>query len=189
MKAGGKGDTSAANTIWTGRDTARFASPLVYQSKIYYFANGVANCIDATDGSSIFKGRLPAKTAKPPASSGARENPRSESQRPQQDRAGSSQTRPNPGGFGARGGFGGGRGGRGGFGGADYSSPVAGDGKVYYFKNDGTAYVINASDEFELLSTNQIAEGPETFRGTPALSDGQIVVRSNRYLYCIDANQ
>ena len=189
IKAGGKGDTSAANTIWTGRDTARFASPLVYKSKIYYFANGVANCIDATDGSSIFKGRLPARNMHPSAPGRPRENETPESQRPNQGNANSNPTRPNPAGFGSRGGFGSrtGRAARGGFGGADYSSPVAGDGKVYYFKNDGTAYVINASDEFELLATNQTAEGVETFRGTPALSDGQIVVRSNRYLYCIDA--
>ena len=181
-KAGGKGDTSAANTVWTGRDTARFASPLVYQNKIYYFANGVANCIDATDGSAIFKGRLPAKSRSSVQPAGSSENEKTD---PQRGNAGSSQARPNNGGFGSRGGFGGGfggRSGRGGFGGADYSSPVAGDGKIYYFKSDGTAYVINASDEFELLATNQTAEGAETFRGTPAISNGQIVVRSNRYL-------
>jgi len=170
VKAGGKGNTTSANTIWTGRDTARFASPLVYAGRIYYFANGVVNCISAKDGSSIFKGRLPAKSSN---LGGASNNNPSE----QRDR-------PSPSGLGGRGGFGA-RGGRGGFGNADYSSPVAADGKVYYVKSDGTTYVINASDKFELLATNQTTDSGETFYGTPALSDGQIILRSNRHLYCI----
>ncbi|MDE0866516.1 MAG: PQQ-binding-like beta-propeller repeat protein [Rubripirellula sp.] len=172
VKAGGKGDVSETNTIWAGRDTARFATPLVYNGKIYYFANGVVNCINATDGEAIFKGRLPttannAQQGNPPAPRGAGDQ-------------GSSR------GFGGFGGFGG-RGGRGGFGSMDYSSPVAADGKIYYVKSDGTTYVINASDEFELLATNQLSDSGETFSGTPAISDGQIVIRSNRSLYCIGA--
>ncbi|MDA7492983.1 serine/threonine protein kinase, partial [bacterium] len=97
---------------------------------------------------------------------------------------GDEPTRPAASGSGARGGFGG-RTGRGGFGGADYSSPVAADGKIYYFKSDGTAYVINASDKFELLATNQTSDSGETFHGTPALSNGQIILRSDKHLYCI----
>ncbi len=62
VKAGGSGDVTEANTIWSGNDTARFGSPLVLDGKIYFFANGVANCISASDGSSIFKGRLPGGT-------------------------------------------------------------------------------------------------------------------------------
>jgi len=170
VKAGGKGDVTAANTVWTGRDTARFASPLVYADKIYYFANGMVNCISAKDGTSIFKSRLPA----------SKKNPVAEAE----NKAADEPARPNPSGFGGRGGFGG-RSGRGGFGGVDYSSPVAADGKIYYFKNDGTAFVINASNKFDLLSTNQISDSGETFQGTPALSDGQIILRSNKFLYCI----
>ncbi len=170
VKAGGKGDVTAANTVWTGRDTARFASPLIYGDKIYYFANGLVNCISAKDGAEIFKGRLPAKTNKSTEDSG-----NNEADEP---------ARPAPSGFGGRGGFGG-RSGRGGFGGVDYSSPVAADGKVYYFKGDGTAYVLNASDKFELLATNQTCDSGETFHGTPALSDGQIILRSDKHLYCI----
>ncbi|MDA7878195.1 PQQ-like beta-propeller repeat protein [bacterium] len=176
VKAGGKGDVSSSSTVWTGRDTARFASPLVYDKKIYYFANGVVNCISAKDGSSIFKGRLPAKSNSP--AKAAASTP--------QDSPAREQPRPTQGGLGGRGGFGG-RAGRGGFGGADYSSPVAADGKVLYVKSDGTAYVIKASDSFELLATNQTSDAGETFHGTPALSDGQIVLRSNRHLYCIGA--
>jgi outer membrane protein assembly factor BamB len=59
VKAGGKGDVTKDNTVWTGNDSARFGTPLVYDGRIYYFANGVAACINAADGSEIFKGRLP----------------------------------------------------------------------------------------------------------------------------------
>ncbi len=52
-------------------------------------------------------------------------------------------------------------------------------------KSDGTTIVIKAGDEFELLSTNKITEDKETFSGTPAISDGQIIVRSDKHLYCI----
>ena len=45
--------------------------------------------------------------------------------------------------------------------------------------------MIKAGDEFELVATNKTTEDKETFSGTPAISDGQIVVRSDKYLYCI----
>ena len=154
VKIGGKGDITKENTIWTGNDSARFATPLVYDGRIYFFANGIASCINAKDGSSIFKGRLPSDNA----SGNGRDG----------------------GGGGARGG----RGGRG-FGSIDYSSPVAADEKIYYVKSDGTTYVIDASEEFNLIATNKITEDTENFSGTPAISDGQIIVRSNKHLYCI----
>lgn len=157
VKIGGKGDITKENTIWTGNDSARFATPLVYDGRIYFFANGIASCINAKDGSSIFKGRLPSDNA----SGNGRDG----------------------GGGGARGGRGG-RGGRG-FGSIDYSSPVAADEKIYYVKSDGTTYVIDASEEFNLIATNKITEDTENFSGTPAISDGQIIVRSNKHLYCI----
>ena len=70
----------------------------------------------------------------------------------------------------------------------DYASAVAADGKIYYIRSDGTTLVLNASDKFELLSTNKVTEDKETFSGTPAISDGQIFVRSDKHLYCIADN-
>lgn len=156
VRAGGKGDVTDKNTVWTGNDSARFGSPLVYGGRIYYFADGVATCVDAKNGEEIFKGRLPSGDARGGSGGG---------------RSG-----------GGRGGRGGGFGG---FGSRDYSSPVAADGKVYYLKSTGVVHVINASDEFELLASNKISNQPENFSGTPAISDGQIIVRSDKHLYCI----
>ncbi len=201
VKVGGKGDVTESNTVWTGRDSARFGSPLVLENRIYYFANGIANCINAEDGSSIFKGRLPEARG----GDGER-NPSDRGGGPGRPDRGGAQIGwlggpdrgglggPDrggpggrgdgpPGGFGGRGGRGGGGGG---FGSMDYSSAVAADGKVYYVKSDGTTYVITADDKFELLSTNQVTTDKESFGGTPAISDGQIVLRSDKHLYCIE---
>jgi outer membrane protein assembly factor BamB len=67
----------------------------------------------------------------------------------------------------------------------DYASPVAAGGNIYYVKSDGTTYVIKAGDEFDLLSTNRVTADPESFGGTPAISNGKIFLRSNKHLYCI----
>ena len=45
--------------------------------------------------------------------------------------------------------------------------------------------MIKAGDEFELLGTNKTTDDKETFSGTPAISDGQIIMRSDKHLYCI----
>jgi outer membrane protein assembly factor BamB len=185
VKAGGKGDVTASNTVWSGNDSARFGTPLVYDGRVYYFSNGVANCISAEDGTSVFKGRLPSTSSR---GGGNREG---DANRRGPGGGGDGQPGGRPqGGFGGgQGGFGGSRGGfgggRGGFGSTDYSSPVAADGKIYYLKSDGTTLVLSASDEFELLASNQIASDPETFAATPAISQGQIFLRSSKRLYCV----
>lgn len=198
VKVGGKGDVTETNTVWTGNDTARYGTPLVQDGRVYFFSNGVANCIDAENGESIFKGRLPGSSSSA-SGGGARPAGFGDGGRPGGDGApGRDAGRGRPGGDGGDGGaggrFGGGRGGfgRGGFGGRgggfgtqDYSSPVAADGKIYYVKSDGTTIVIKAGDEFELVSTNQTTDAKETFSGTPAISDGKIVIRSDKKLYCI----
>ena len=67
---------------------------------------------------------------------------------------------------------------------ADYCSPVAADGKIYQFVKTGTCYVLEAKPEFKVLAVNSLNDGSE-FNSTPAISEGKIYVRSNKYLYCI----
>ncbi|MFK8115634.1 MAG: PQQ-binding-like beta-propeller repeat protein [Rubripirellula sp.] len=187
VKAGGKGDTTEKNTIWTGNDSARFGSPLVVNGHIYYFSNGVATCIKASDGEEVFKGRLPGGTAARGGDGGRPQGrPGGDGNRPPEGRADAGGRGGFGGGFGGRGGgFGGRGGGGGGFGSMDYASPVSADGKIYYVKSDGTTHVINASDEFELLASNKVTEDKETFAATPAISNGQVFLRSDKHLYCI----
>ena len=83
---------------------------------------------------------------------------------------------------GGRAGRGGFRGGRGG-GGSDFSSPVMGDGKIYYVNGSGSVYVLKGGEEFEQLAVNKLGDGSERFSASPAISDGSLFVRSTGYLY------
>ena len=165
IKTGGKGDITATSVVWSGRDSSRFSTPLIYEGRMYLISGGVARCINAANDEQIFETRLQsagAATSNEPPS-------------------GSSQA---GGGRGGRGGFGGG-GGRGG----DYSSPVLGDGKIYYVSRGGDIHVIKAADTFEQLATNRLTSDSEDFSATPAISSGQIFVRSNKHLYCVSLDK
>ena len=77
-------------------------------------------------------------------------------------------------------------GGRQGIRGMEYSSPVAVDGKIYYVTRSGVAYVLQMGDEFKQLAANTFTDGGD-FSASPAISDGQLFIRSTKKLYCIQA--
>ena len=83
----------------------------------------------------------------------------------------------------ARGGQGGRRGGRG----MEYSSPVAANGKIYYVTRDGVAYVLQMGKEFKQIAANAFTDGGD-FSASPAISDGQLFIRSTKKLYCIQSD-
>ncbi len=62
------------------------------------------------------------------------------------------------------------------------ASPVAGDGKVYVFAEKGLTTVFKAGRTAEILSTNDIGE---EILGTPAVSGGAIIIRTDKTLFCI----
>ena len=61
---------------------------------------------------------------------------------------------------------------------------LAGD-KIYAVSRWGGTFVFNADKEFKLISHNKISSDDSQFHGTPALSNGEIFLRSDKYLYCI----
>ena len=69
-------------------------------------------------------------------------------------------------------------------GGQVYSSALLADGRIYYLTREGRMFVLAARPEFELLATNELNDN-STFNGSPAVSGNQLLVRSDRYLYCI----
>ncbi|HEY4235655.1 MAG TPA: PQQ-binding-like beta-propeller repeat protein [Lacipirellulaceae bacterium] len=72
--------------------------------------------------------------------------------------------------------------------GSDFSSPVIADGKLYFVMRTGEIHVVDATcKEFKSLAVNRIATESEDFSATPAISDGQIFIRSNKHLYCISS--
>jgi len=162
VRAGGTGDVTKTHVVWTGRHNSRISTPLLSDGRLYFIAGGIVNCITAAQGEKVFQARLGEGGDTPPEGGGGR----------------------GARGFG-RGGPGGGGGGRGGRGGQDYSSPVAADGKLYYVSRGGEIHVLKLGETFEKLATNRLTSDPEDFSGTPAISDGQIFIRSSRHLYCV----
>jgi outer membrane protein assembly factor BamB len=72
-----------------------------------------------------------------------------------------------------------------GAGGDCYASPLAADGRIYYVSRDMGTYVLAAGPKYELLAHNKIADDKSIFNGSPAVSRGQLFLRSDKYLYCI----
>lgn len=62
------------------------------------------------------------------------------------------------------------------------ASPVSADGHVYFVSDQGVTSVIRPGPEFTRVATNEIGE-PVT--ASPAISHGQIFLRSHRHLFCI----
>lgn len=68
--------------------------------------------------------------------------------------------------------------------GSSYASPLLSQEKLYYVDRSGNFFVIKTGDKFEQLAANEIGEPGEEFSATPAISDGDLIVRSNLKLYC-----
>lgn len=195
VKAGGEGDVTNTAILWRGTARSRIETPVIDDNRIYWATGKTADCVDAATGKSIYHvsitgGPAPAEPARGGGRPGGPGGP-------------GGFGGPGPGGFGGpggpggpsggRGGPGGGRGGPGGrgsggrgggMGGQDYSSPVLADGKIYYVARSGNGYVYAIGPDYKLLSQNKLAGGGD-FSATPAISDGQIFIRSSKYLYCI----
>jgi outer membrane protein assembly factor BamB len=61
-------------------------------------------------------------------------------------------------------------------------SLVVGDGKIYVTNEDGLTSVIKAGPLFQVLAENDI---DDYTLSSPSLSDGQIFIRTAKFLYCI----
>jgi len=66
--------------------------------------------------------------------------------------------------------------------GAYSASPVLADGKIYITSEEGLTTVIKAGPKFEVLAENALNE---YCLSSPAISEGQIFIRTAEYLYCI----
>jgi outer membrane protein assembly factor BamB len=66
-----------------------------------------------------------------------------------------------------------------------YASAIAADGKLYVVSRDKGAYVLPAKPKFEVLAHNTFKDDKSIFNGTPAVSNGQLIMRSDQYIYSI----
>ena len=62
------------------------------------------------------------------------------------------------------------------------SSPVLADDKIYVTNEDGLTTVIKAGPKFEVLAENALND---YCLSSPAISDGQIFIRTTQHLYCV----
>lgn len=62
------------------------------------------------------------------------------------------------------------------------NSPIAADGLIYAFDEEGGCTILRAADKFEKVAYNTLSERCLT---SPAASDGQLFVRTDRHLFCI----
>ena len=138
IRAGGKDDVSRSHILWTGADASYITSPVICDGNLYWVSDqGIAFCMDAKSGETIYKERLP----------------------------------------------GSGRNARGGK--PFYASVVLAGDKIYSVSRRTGTIVLAAKPEFEQLAHNSLESDETDFNGSPAVSDGQMFLRSNGFLYCI----
>jgi outer membrane protein assembly factor BamB len=65
-------------------------------------------------------------------------------------------------------------------------SPVLADGKIYVTNEDGMTVVFRAGPKFEVLAENDL---DDYTLSSPAISDGQIFIRTSKFLYAIGARR
>ncbi|MBK9241235.1 MAG: PQQ-binding-like beta-propeller repeat protein [Acidobacteria bacterium] len=63
-----------------------------------------------------------------------------------------------------------------------FASPVGAAGRVYIVGRDGATVVLKHGPTFEVLATNTLDDG---FDASPALVDGELLLKGYRYLYSI----
>jgi len=166
VRAGGKG---AVEPVWTGKDTSSTGTPVIHSDRMFVINNKVLTTVSMKTGERMSQTRLAA-----PATEDKTDKPAVEEARP--ERGGGDR-----GGSGGRGGYGGRMGGQ------DYSSPVVAGNHMFYTARTGDIYVFELGDEPKQVAVNSFASDPGEYSATPAVSDGQMFLRSSGTLYCITA--
>ncbi len=66
-----------------------------------------------------------------------------------------------------------------------FASPIVGDGKIYIAAENGMIIVLRDSAELDVLAVNDMGS---PVLGTPAISDGRLIVRTRDALLCVTEN-
>ena len=65
-----------------------------------------------------------------------------------------------------------------------YASSLLADGKIYHLTREGRTFVLAAKPEFEQLAVNDLGDR-SLFNGSPAVDGNRLLIRSDKFLYCI----
>ncbi len=66
--------------------------------------------------------------------------------------------------------------------GGHHASLVSGEGRVCFLSDQGVTTVVDPGPEFRVMATNKLED---EFFASPAISQGHIYLRGERYLYCV----
>lgn len=66
-----------------------------------------------------------------------------------------------------------------------YASPIVAGDKLYGVSREQGVFVLVAGPTFRQLAHNRFAADTSVFNATPAVSQGQLFLRSDRFLYCL----
>ena len=66
-----------------------------------------------------------------------------------------------------------------------YASVTQADGKLFAVSRESGAYVLAATPEYKLLAQNDLSPDKSVFNASPVVSNGQLLLRSDKALYCI----
>lgn len=67
-----------------------------------------------------------------------------------------------------------------------YASAVLAGDRLYVVSRTQGTFVLRASPQYELLATNKITSDDSRFQATPAIIGNQLILRSEKFLYCIE---
>jgi outer membrane protein assembly factor BamB len=65
-----------------------------------------------------------------------------------------------------------------------YASALLADGRLYYVTRNGKTFVLAAKPQFEQLAVNDLSDR-SLFNGSPAVAGNRLLLRSDKYLYCV----
>ena len=66
-----------------------------------------------------------------------------------------------------------------------YASVIVADGKLYCVSQQSGTYVLEAQPKFKLLAHNVFEDDDSRTNASPIVDDGQLLLRTDRRLYCI----
>jgi outer membrane protein assembly factor BamB len=131
VRLGGRGEVTDSHVLWTARVGANVTSPAYWDGKLYWASDrGIANCLDAKSGETVFQQRLPTR-----------------------ERV--------------------------------YASSIVGDGKMYVTTRESGVIIVELGPQYKELGRNMLGASDGMVNATPAISRGQLLLRTDRYLYCI----
>jgi outer membrane protein assembly factor BamB len=67
-----------------------------------------------------------------------------------------------------------------------YASTLLADGRLYVVSRRAGVFILKAGDKFEELQQNPPLDDSD-FNATPAILGKQLFLRSNKFLYCLEA--